>query len=649
MRRFDAQRSAVFTQCTRDKSIHELLEAQAAATPDALAVLCENQELSYAQVNARANRLAHHLLRRGVPHGSLIGVCMQRSPELIVGLLGILKAGGAYVPLDPTYPDERLAFMLRDTATPLILAHGPTAHRLKTFLPNARVLCLDAEAAAISQESTANPTVGTTARDLAYVMYTSGSTGTPKGVLVGHRAVVRLVRDTDYCRFGPGEVFLHLAPLTFDASTFEIWGPLLNGSRLALLAPGPFSLDGLAAALRRYGVTTLWLTAGLFHLVVEQRVEILGHLRQLVAGGDVLSPAHVGRVLAKLDNGVLINGYGPTESTTFACCYRMAKGYRPGERVPIGRPIANTSVYVLDEQLQPVPAGMAGELHIGGDGLAHGYLNDPALTQAKFIADPFSDDPAARLYRTGDRVRYLTDGNLEFLGRFDDQVKIRGYRIEPGEIEAALHRLPEVRQAVVIARAQPHGEKQLVAYVVAANRHGLSAEQLKQCLAERLPLYMVPTEIAFVDHLPLNGNGKVDRSALPAPEALWAPESPEHTFSRSLLRALPCRAPHSPLALEEKLTALWSKILNRQVGREENFFDLGGTSLQWMEVHAELTKMLGQELSLTELFEHPTIRSLADWLTGKRSFDPSFTQAQRRAQRQHEVFACRKRVHKNGA
>lgn len=630
---FPNQNGALATS-TLARPVHELFEEQAAATPDAVALLSDDQQVSYAQVNARANRLAHHLLRLGVARGNLVGLCMERCPDAIVGLLGILKAGGAYVPLDPAYPDERLSFMLRDSAAPLTLTHRATAGRMAPFARQTRILCLDTDAAAIASEPATNPGVGTGAQDLVYVMYTSGSTGIPKGVLVGHRAVVRLVRDTDYCRFGPDEVFLHLSPLAFDASTFEIWGALLNGGRLALMPPGSFALDTLGATIRRHGVTTLWLTAGLFHLVVEQRVEILGQLRQLVAGGDVLSPTHVGRVLEVLDHGVLINGYGPTESTTFACCYRMAKGYRPGDRIPIGRPIAHTSVHVLDDLRQPVPAGTPGELYIGGDGLAQGYLNDPGLTRAKFIPDPFRTDSGARLYRTGDRVRYLPDGNLEFLGRFDDQLKVSGHRIEPGEIEAILRQHAAVRQAVVIARTQSHGEKQLVAYVAGVTPGGISAAELRQYLGNRLPPYMLPAHVVPLDRLPLNCNGKVDRAALPAPD-----------------RPTPVEAgTGSPAThMEEKLTPLWGKILGCSVGPEENFFDLGGTSLQWIELHAELTKALGRELSMTAMFEHPTIRSLAGWLAGNGDFDRSFNQAQDRAKRQQEAFARQRRLRRTGA
>jgi aspartate racemase len=444
--------------------------------------------------------------------------------------------------------------------------------------------------------------------------------------------VLRTVRDTDYCHFGPGEVFLHLAPLTFDASTFEIWGSLLNGSRLALMAPGLPALDALSAAIRRHGVTTIFLTTALFNLAVEQRVEELKQLRQLLMGGELVSPRHVQRALAELQDGQLLHVYGPTESTTFATCFPMRKGYRTENGVPIGRPIANTTVYVLDEQLQPVPVGRPGELYIGGDGLARGYLNNPDLTREKFVRNPFSSDPAARLYRTGDRVCSLADGNLEFLGRFDNQVKILGHRIEPGEIEATLLQHPGVRQTVVIAWTQPRGEKQgdkqLVAYVVAANPGGLSTDQLKGYLAKRLPHHMVPAHIVLIDRLPLNRNGKVDRSALPAPDR----QRPAAGVTGTAVTEL-----------EEKLTALWSRILNCGVGLDQNFFDLGGTSLQLIETHAELTKMLGRQFSIMELFEHATVRSLASWLSGNKDLDPALTKARERGQRQKEALARQKR------
>jgi amino acid adenylation domain-containing protein len=609
--------------------VHELFEQQSAAAPEAVALLFENQELRYAPLNERANRLAHRLIRLGIKKGTLVGLCMEHSPEVVVGLLGILKAGAAYVPFDPTYPDERLAFMLRDTAAPLILANQATKTRLAPFSRQAAILCLDAEAEALADESSNNPTRGVTGDDLAYVIYTSGSTGTPKGVLINHRGVVRLVRDTDYCRFGPGEVFLHLAPLAFDASTFEIWGPLLNGSQLAIFPQVPPTPDELAAAIRRYGVTTMWLTAALFHLVVDQRVEALGRLRQLVAGGDVLSPSHVGRALEALQDGVVINGYGPTESTTFACCYRMNKDYRPGTAIPIGRAISNTTTYVLDERLQPVPVGAAGELYIGGDGLARGYLNNAELTKEKFVSDPFSSDPSARLYRTGDRVRSLADGNLEFLGRFDNQIKIMGHRIDPGEIETTLWRHPEVRQAVVIARPQPRGDKQLVAYVVPKSLGGFSSNELKRYLADHLPPYMVPSHIVALERFPLTPNAKVDRSALPAPE-------------RPKTAAAECASLSTEL--QEKIMSLWGRILNCCVGPDENFFDLGGTSLQLLEVHAELTKLLGRNLPVTELFDNTTVRSLVGRLAGAESAEPALPRAHERGNRQKEAFARQRRL-----
>jgi aspartate racemase len=597
------------TEYPRSQPIHALFEEQAAGAPDAVAVLFEGRELTYGELNALANRLAHRLRGLGVGRGTLVGLCLDRSPELIIGLLGILKAGGAYVPLDPLYPDDRLAFMLRDTSAPVVLVHGPTAARLGPVLKQVGALGLDVQNAARAAQDADNPASGATAEDLAYVMYTSGSTGNPKGVLVGHRAVVRLVRNTNYCEFGPGEVFLHFAPLAFDASTFEIWGPLLNGCRLALLRPGPPAPDAVGTAIRRYGVTTLWLTAGLFHLFVDQQAQDLKPLRQLLAGGDVLSPPHVQKALASLRDGVLINGYGPTESTTFACCFRMTKSYAGRESVPIGRPISNTIVYVLDEEgLRPVPVGVPGELYIGGDGLARGYLNNPELTREKFVPDPFNNDPTARLYRTGDRVRYRDDGNLEFLGRFDTQVKILGHRIEPGEIEAALARQPDVGESVVVAREVAPGDKRLVAYVTKRNGQALDSAALRARLKATLPGCMVPSAIVPLDRLPLTPNGKVDRAALPAPHRAQ-PGDPGHVGPRD--------------ETESALVELWEGALGQgPVSVSAGFFDEGGDSLSAMSLLARIEQRFGKKVSLAGFLQAPTIEAVAANLRDEKWVDP---------------------------
>ena len=376
---------------------------------------------------------------------------------MVVGLLGILKAGGAYVPLDPAYPCERLAFMLEDASVQVLL----TQTRLVEFLPShlARVVCLDTDWETINQHNQENLTSDVIANNLAYVMYTSGSTGLPKGVSVIHRGVVRLVKGANYADLSAEQVFLQVAPISFDASTFEIWGCLLNGARLVIFPSSTPSLEQLGQAIGRYQITTLWLTAGLFHLMVDERLEDLKPLRQLLAGGDVLSVPHVQKFLLKRGECKLINGYGPTENTTFTCCYPLTEPTQFGNSVPIGRPIANTQVYLLNEKLQPVPIGVPGELYIGGDGLARGYLNRPDLTDEKFIPNPFSNKLGERLYKTGDKARYLSDGNIEFLGRIDNQVKIRGFRIEPGEIEAVISQHPGVQETAVIAREDIPGRE----------------------------------------------------------------------------------------------------------------------------------------------------------------------------------------------
>ncbi|CBN58601.1 MULTISPECIES: non-ribosomal peptide synthetase [Kamptonema] len=468
------------TNYPKDACIHQLFEEQVELAPDAIALVFEDQQLTYQKLNQRANQLAHHLRNLGVGPEVLVGICVERSLEMIVGILGILKAGGAYVPLDPTYPKERLAFMLEDASVPVLL----TQTRLVESLPHqARVVCLDADWEVIERQSEENPSPQVIHDNLAYVMYTSGSTGIPKGVSVIHQGVVRLVKDTNYVNLSAEEVFLQLAPISFDASTLEIWGSLLNGGRLVIMPPHTPSLQELGEAIWGYQITTLWLTAGLFHIMVDEHLEDLKQVRQLLAGGDILSVPHVQKVIQELKGCQLINGYGPTENTTFTCCYRITEVNLIENSIPIGRSISNTQVYLLDTHLQLVPIGVPGELYIGGDGLARGYLNRPELTAERFILNPFSDKPSDRLYKTGDLARYLPDGNIEFLGRIDQQVKIRGFRIELGEIEAVLSQHPEVRESVVIKREDTSGNQRLVAYVV-SNLRPERTPFKSECLAE---------------------------------------------------------------------------------------------------------------------------------------------------------------------
>ncbi|HZG42551.1 MAG TPA: amino acid adenylation domain-containing protein, partial [Longimicrobium sp.] len=569
-------------------TVDALFAQAAAAAPEAVALAWDGGRMTYAELDGRANRLAHHLRRAGVAAGTRVGVCLERGPEMVVATLAALKAGGAYVPLDPGYPAERLAFMLADTAVPVLVTESPLAERLPPHA--ARVVQVDVDAAAIAAEPADAPAAGTDPEAAAYVMYTSGSTGRPKGVEVPHRAIVRLVRGQDYVSIDPSDAFLQLAPASFDAATLELWGPLLNGARLAIHPAGQPSVESIGRALAEHGVTVLWLTAGLFHLVVEERIEVLRGVRQLLAGGDVLSVAHVGRVLAELPETALINGYGPTENTTFTCCHRIGEAPRDGASVPVGRPIANTYVRVLDAGMQPAPVGVPGELYAGGAGLALGYLDQPELTAEKFVADPFA--PGARLYRTGDRVRWAADGTVEFLGRVDTQVKIRGFRVEPGEVEAVLRAWPGVREAAVVVREDVPGDRRLVACVAGE----VAADEVREHLRGQLPEHMLPAAFVFLDALPLTPNGKLDRRALPAPDLAPA----EETYV----------APRTPV--EEVLAGLWAEVLRlERVGVHDSFFELGGHSLLATRVVSRVREVFGVELPLRALFEEPTVAEMA--------------------------------------
>ncbi len=579
----------------QDRCIHQLFEEQVELTPDSIAVVFEEEQLTYQQLNTRANQLAHYLQRVGVKPEVLVGICVERSVEAIVGLLGILKSGGAYVSLDPNYPAERLNYMLSDSGIEVLL----TQQDLLSSLPSstAQVVCLDRDRAMIEQQSKLNLSTAVDAENLAYVMYTSGSTGEPKGTCIIHRGVVRLVRGNNYANFSPQEVFLQLAPISFDASTFEIWGSLLNGGKLVVFPSVQPSLEELGEALKQHQINTLWLTAGLFHLMVEERIEDLKCLKQLLAGGDVLSVHHVEKVLSELKNCQLINGYGPTENTTFTCCYAISPTKELVNSVSIGRPIANTQVYLLDRHLQPVPIGVPGELYIGGDGLARGYLNRPELTREKFIPNPFRN--SERLYKTGDLARYLPDGNIEFIGRIDNQVKIRGFRIELGEIEAVLNNHPQIQQGVVIVREDITDNKRLVAYVVPEDE-SLKRNQLREDLKQKLPEYIVPSAFVFLENFPLTPNGKIDRKALPVPDI-------------DLIQQDNLILPRNTIEL--KLAQIWSKLFNiYPIGVTHNFFELGGDSLLAVRLMSQIQQQFQRNLPLATLFTSPTIEQLAPLL-----------------------------------
>ncbi|MFQ5617056.1 MAG: amino acid adenylation domain-containing protein, partial [Anaerolineales bacterium] len=495
-----------WTDYPRDKCVHELFEEQAERTPDAIALVFEDQKMTYRELNRRANQIAHHLRKSGVGPDVLVGIAVERSLEMVVGLLGILKAGGAFVPLESAYPKERLAFMLEDTQTPVLLAQDRLVDALPAY--KAKVVRLDTSWDIFAAEPEHNPDNLSTALNLAYVMYTSGSTGRPKGTGIPHQGIARLVKNTNFGDLGPEQVFLQFSPISFDAATLEIWAPLLNGSRLVIFPPHTPSFEELGQTILNENVTFLWLTAGLFHKMVEKYPQGLQNVRQLFSGGDVVSPSHVKSMLKKIKDGRIINGYGPTENTTFTTTYPMTRPDRVGNTISIGKPIANTQVYILDPNLRPVPIGIVGELYTGGDGLARDYLNRPELTADRFIPNPFSNRPGERMYKTGDLARWLPDGNIDFLGRRDFQVKIRGFRIELGEIEANIGQHANVKANAVIARAdESHppdapGSKRLVAYIVPHQEPPPSAGELRNFLVGVLPDYMVPSVFVFLDNLP---------------------------------------------------------------------------------------------------------------------------------------------------
>jgi amino acid adenylation domain-containing protein len=588
-------RNATRREYPRSASVHEVFEEQVKKNPRAVALKYGEGSVTYGELSARSNQLARYLQATGVRAGELVGVYMERSIDMIAAFLGILKAGAAYVPLDLNYPRERLEFMLSDTKMQVIL----TQERLKKELlfAGSRMVGLDAEWPLIQQQPTEATMTGATAESLAYVIYTSGSTGKPKGVAVPHRGITRLVLNTDYVSLSATDRIAQASNASFDAATFEIWGALLNGaSAVGIEKEVALSPSEFADRLKQEGITTLFLTTALFNQLAREVPGAFGTLCNVLFGGEAVDPKWVRAVLGCNPPKRLLHVYGPTENTTFSTWYEVKEVPEEGT-VPIGRPIANSTLYVLNAQLQPVPVGVPGEVYVGGDGLAHGYWQRPELTAEKFVTNPFEESPGAKLYKTGDLVRFDNEGNVEFIGRVDHQVKLRGFRIELGEIEALLARHPKVGNAAVMLREDVAGDKRLVGYVI-PKKEAPAAGELKSFLKEQLPEYMVPSAFVMMEKFPLTPNEKVDRKALPAPDQ----NRPE--MNRTFL------APRD--AVEQQLAKIWEKVLGVQpIGVADNFFDLGGHSLLAVKVFSQIEKTLGKKLPLATLFRAPTIEEIA--------------------------------------
>ncbi|OUL18944.1 hypothetical protein BV372_33785 [Nostoc sp. T09] len=577
-----------------DKCIQQLIEQQAQQNPNNIAVEFGNEQLTYSELNNRANQLANYLVQIGITPGTLVGICVNRSLNMIIGILGILKAGGAYVSIDPSYPQERVAWILENSQTPVLLTQELLVEKLAP--QQACLICLDTDWEVIAHQNQDNLTLEITPSNLAYIIYTSGSTGKPKGVQITHRNLVHSTCDRINYYQEPVSRFLLLSSFAFDSSVAGIFWTLCCGGTLVLPEEGlQREVAKLVELIHQHHISHLLSLPSLYALILQQaKREQLASLKTIIVAGETCSNELVKRHQEYLPQANLYNEYGPTEGTVWSTVYHCQS--QELTRVPIGRPIANTQIYILDSKLHPVPIGVPGEIYIGGDGLALGYLNQPELTAEKFITNPFSNEPTARLYKTGDLAQYLADGNIEFLGRIDHQVKIRGYRIELGEIEFVLSQHPEVEEAIVIAREDEPGNQRLVAYIV-PQVTTVTNKDLRQFLQGQLPEYMIPSAFALLEVFPLSPNGKVDRRALPAPEEI---NSRSETFV----------APRTPI--EEIIAGIWAEFLTvKQVGIYDNFFELGGHSILATQIVSRIRESFQVELMLRSLFESPTVAGLA--------------------------------------
>jgi amino acid adenylation domain-containing protein len=574
--------------------LHVLFEEQVQKTPDLIAVVYQQEHLTYQQLNNRANQLANYLKSLEVKPETRVGICVERSPEMVIGILAILKAGGTYVPLDPAYPTERLALMLEDVQTPILL----TQTHLQNSLPlNQQIVVnLDTDWEIIAQYPEDNLPCEVTPENLAYIIYTSGSTGTPKGTEVPHRSFIGFMFGVDYIHLDENQIWLQHSSISWDGLTLEMWPPLLYGGRCVLYPEKIPTAEQLTQIIQEQKVNTLWLTSALFNLIIDTIPQGLLGIKQLLIGGESLSINHVRRALELLPETKIINGYGPSECTVFTCCYPIPQKLAENiNYLSIGKPIGDRTVYILDENLNRVPIGVIGELYIGGASVAKGYLNQPKLTRERFISNPFIEGDT--LYKTGDLVRSLPNGNIEFLGRIDTQVKLRGFRIELAEIEAVLIQHPDIQQVVVIAREDEPEKKLLVAYLVAQDNVP-TPSSLRNFLKSKLPDYMIPNAFVFLENLPLTPNGKINRRALPIPD---------YTQTNLEVDFVP---PSNDT--EQELAAIWTEVLNlKQVGIHDNFFELGGHSLLATQVISRLREVFSLDFPLRYLFENPTIAELA--------------------------------------
>ena len=593
------------TQYPANQCIHHLFHQRANAHPNTTALIDGDQHLSYHQLDMLSNQLAHYLRAQGVALDTPVALTMHRSSDMIIAILGILKAGGYYVPIDPSYPAQRINYQLNNSHIGLLLSDsGLDNDSIEN--PNIARFCLDTEWHKIEHHPVTAPEVYTTPQQLAYVNYTSGSTGLPKGVGIPHQGVIRLVKNNHYQQPHTSVRTLHASSTAFDAATFEIWSALLNGGTLVLYPEPSLSPLGLEQLIREQHIDTVFLTTSLFNMLIDERPDALKTVPLVLTGGEALSLEHIKRASRRCPDTQFVNVYGPTENTTFTTYHAINKNKLKPSRgsysgsVPIGRPVSNTTTYILDTRGNPVPIGVVGELHIGGDGLARNYLNRPALSAEKFIPDHFSQIPGQRLYKSGDLVRYQVNGDIEFCGRVDDQVKIRGYRIELGEVETAITGLAQVRESVVLAHSRDNSGSNhfLTAYVTGHNSTPLDTQALRDALQSILPHYMVPALFIALEKLPLNNSGKVNRAALPAPDI-------------SALQASQYCAPANPV--EEKLLAIWATILAlpaNHISTQHDFFDLGGNSISVMRMISLCDKQ-GLELAAKEVFEQRTIARLS--------------------------------------